>query len=32
VLGEPRLHLLEQLDRIVETTVDQVDGLAVEAF
>ena len=32
VLGEPGLHLLEQLDRIVEPAIDQIDRLAVEAL
>ena len=30
VLGEPGLHLLEQLDRVVEPAIDQVDGLPVQ--
>ena len=30
VLGEPRLDLLEQFDRVVEPAIDQIDRLAVE--
>src|SRR3984885_8855979 len=30
--GKPRSDLLEQLDRIVESAIDQIDRLAVEAF
>src|ERR1700728_3142618 len=30
--GEPCRDLLEQLDRIVESAIDQIDRLAVEAF
>ncbi len=30
MLGEPRLHLLEEDVGVVEAAVDQVDGLAVE--
>ena len=32
VVAEPGLHLLEELDRIVEPAIDEVDRLVIEAL